>query len=49
MSPDCVMVRGKVPGPANYVLCGTHGHILDITSRTVIAHDLDEYKKQPRR
>lgn len=49
MAPDCEIVRGKVPGPANHALCGTHGHILDTTTRTVIAHDLDEYKKQPRR
>jgi outer membrane protein OmpA-like peptidoglycan-associated protein len=49
MAQDCEIVTGKVKGPANHVLCGTHGHILDITSRTVIAHDLDEYKKQPRR
>lgn len=49
MSPDCVTVRGQVPGPANYALCGTHGHILDTSTKTVIAHDLDEYKKQFRR
>jgi outer membrane protein OmpA-like peptidoglycan-associated protein len=49
MAADCEIVRGKVPGPANLALCGTHGHILDTTARTVIAHDLDEYKKQPRR
>ena len=49
MAPDCEIVRGKVPGPANHALCGTHGHILDTTARTVIAHDLDEYKRQPRR
>jgi hypothetical protein len=49
MALDCESVPGKVPGPANHVLCGTHGHILDTTARTVIAHDLDEYKKQFRR
>jgi hypothetical protein len=49
IAPDCEIVHGQVPGPANYVLCGTHGHILDMTSKTVIAHDLDEYKKQFRR
>jgi hypothetical protein len=49
MAPDCEIVRGKVPGPANHALCETHGHILDTTTRTVIKHDLDEYKKQPRR
>lgn len=49
MAADCEVVHGKVPGPANYVLCGTHGHILDTSTKRVIAHDLDEYKKQPRR
>jgi outer membrane protein OmpA-like peptidoglycan-associated protein len=49
MAPDCEIVLGQVPGPANHVLCGTHGHILDTTAKAVIAHDLDEYKKQPRR
>jgi hypothetical protein len=49
MAADCEVVHGKVPGPANYVLCGTHGHILDTSTNRVIAHDLDEYKKQPRR
>jgi outer membrane protein OmpA-like peptidoglycan-associated protein len=49
MSPDCDIVRGKAPGPPNHVLCGTHGHVLDINTRTVIAHDLDEYKRLPRR
>lgn len=49
MGPDCEIVRGKVPGPANHALCGTHGHILDTTAHTVIRHDLDEYKKQPPR
>jgi hypothetical protein len=46
MSPDCQIVRGKVSGPANHVLCGSHGHVLDLTTRTVIAHDLEEYKRR---
>jgi outer membrane protein OmpA-like peptidoglycan-associated protein len=45
MSPDCQIVRGKVPGPANHVRCGPHGHVLDVNTRTVIAHDLEEYRR----
>jgi hypothetical protein len=45
MQADCKVVRGKVPGPANHVLCGTHGHILDLGSKTIIAGSLEEYKK----
>jgi hypothetical protein len=45
MQGDCKVVRGKVPGPANHVLCGTHGHILDLGSKTIIAGSLEEYKK----
>jgi outer membrane protein OmpA-like peptidoglycan-associated protein len=45
MAPDCEIVVGQVQGPANHTLCGPHGHILDTTARTVIAHDLVEYKK----
>ena len=47
MSADCEIVRGKVPGPPNHTLCGTHGHIIDTDSKMVIAHNLDEYKKMP--
>ncbi|MEJ0046930.1 MAG: hypothetical protein WDN04_13050 [Rhodospirillales bacterium] len=46
MQPDCQIVRGKVPGPVNHVLCGTHQHILDTTAKTIIAKDLAEYKKK---
>ncbi len=49
MARDCEPVLGKVAGPANHVLCETHGHILDTSAKMVIAHDLDEYKKQFRR
>jgi outer membrane protein OmpA-like peptidoglycan-associated protein len=45
MAPDCDVVKGQVPGPPNHVLCGTHGHILDISAKMVIAHDLEEYKR----
>jgi len=44
MGPDCEIVHGKVPGPANHALCQTHEHVIDASSQTVIAHDLDEYK-----
>ena len=46
MSAACKIVRGKVPGPANHVLCATHGHVLDITAGTVIAKNLEQYKKR---
>jgi hypothetical protein len=49
MSPDCEIVRGKVAGPANHVLCRTHDHVIDASAKTVIAHDLDEYKAAFRR
>jgi hypothetical protein len=45
MGPDCEAVTGQVPGPANHVLCRTHDHILDTTAGTVIAHDLNEYRR----
>jgi len=45
MGPDCEAVSGQVPGPANHVLCRPHEHILDTTARTVIAHDLNEYRR----
>ena len=43
MTPDCKPVHGKVKGPANHLLCGTHGHILDITAKTIIAANIKEY------
>jgi hypothetical protein len=47
MGVDCEP-GGRVPGgPVNHVICRTHGHILDTSSRTVIAHDPEEYKKRP--
>lgn len=45
MSLDCEAVAGQVPGPANHVLCRPHDHILDLTTQTVIAHDLNEYRR----
>ena len=44
MAPDCEIVRGKVPGPKNHVLCKTHGHVMDTDERMVIAHSIEEYK-----
>jgi hypothetical protein len=45
MAPDCAAVHGKVPGPKNHVLCGTHYHVLDTDAQTVIAHSVEEYKQ----
>jgi hypothetical protein len=45
MGHDCKVVRGKVPGPKNIVLCGAHGHILDTDKKQIIAHSLREYLK----
>jgi hypothetical protein len=45
MLPDCKVVHGKVPGPSNHLLCATHGHVVDATAHTIIAHTLDEYIK----
>jgi len=45
MQPDCKPVRGKVPGPANHLLCDTHKHVLDVTAKVIIADSLEEYKK----
>ncbi len=44
MAPDCEIVRGKVPGPKNLVLCKTHGHVLDTDTQMVIAHSVEEFK-----
>jgi hypothetical protein len=44
-APDCQTVTGQVPGPANHMLCMTHGHVIDTTSWLVIAHNVDEYKR----
>lgn len=45
MAPDCKPVHGKVVGPDNHLLCATHGHVIDVKAKTVIANNLDEYKK----
>ena len=46
MQPGCKIVHGKVPGPANHVMCATHHHILDTKAHTIIAASLAEYLKQ---
>src|SRR5262249_21164737 len=43
MGKDCKPVRGKCPGPANHVLCGTHGHVLDTAIGMIIADSVDDY------
>ena len=45
MQPDCRPVRGKVPGPANHLLCSTHGHVLDVSAKSIIANSVAEYVK----
>jgi outer membrane protein OmpA-like peptidoglycan-associated protein len=45
MDADCEPGARVPGGPGNHFVCRTHDHILDTTSRTVIAHDLEEYKK----
>lgn len=44
VAPDCEIVHGKVPGPKNFVLCKTHGHVIDTDQQMVIAHTVDEFK-----
>jgi hypothetical protein len=44
MEDDCEFGGRVAGGPVNHVLCRTHGHVLDTTSRMVIAHDAGEYK-----
>ena len=46
MLPDCKPVKGKVPGPAEHLLCATHGHVLDVKQKTIIAVSLEQYKSQ---
>ena len=44
MQPDCVPVKGKVSGPDHHVLCKTHGHVLNLQSKMIIANSLAEYE-----
>ena len=45
MASDCKPVHGQVPGPAEHLLCQTHGHILDVKTGQIIAASLEEYKR----
>jgi hypothetical protein len=44
MLPDCKLIKGKVPGPAHHLLCATHGHVLDVKNKKIIALSLEQYK-----
>jgi len=44
MLPNCKPIQGKVPGPAHHLLCATHGHVLDVKNKTIIALSLEQYK-----
>jgi hypothetical protein len=49
MLADCSPERGKVPGPANHLLCRTHGHVVDIATKQVIAWSVNDYiRRHPR-
>jgi hypothetical protein len=46
MLEDCAAERGKLKGPAHHVLCSTHGHVLDIKAKKVIAYSTADYRKR---
>jgi hypothetical protein len=46
MEADCKPVHGYVPGPNNYLLCATHGHVVDTDQQTIIASSVAAYLKQ---
>lgn len=46
MLSDCVAERGKLQGPAQHVLCSTHGHVLDTKAKKVIAYSPADYRKR---
>jgi hypothetical protein len=40
-APDCKPVRGKMPkAPANIMLCGAHGHVLNMDTKEIVANTL---------
>ncbi len=43
MLPDCVPQPDRIAGPKEHVLCKTHGHVLDLKAKTIIAHTVAEY------
>jgi len=49
MSGDCEIDRKVPSGSGNHFLCRPHEHVIDTTSRMVIAHDLEEYRRSPPR
>jgi hypothetical protein len=40
---DCVPLPGHVKGPAEHQLCRTHGHVIDIKKRVVVAKSVADY------
>jgi len=49
MAADCKPVKGKVKGPIAHQLCATHGHVLDVDAKTIIAKDLKDYEAQQKK
>src|SRR5579864_3954127 len=46
LEADCKPEHGYVPGPKNYLLCATHGHVVDTDQGTIIAESVAAYLKQ---
>jgi len=46
MLPDCKPEPGKIAGPPEHQLCKTHGHVVNIQSKQIIAHDVADYDKR---
>lgn len=40
---DCKPQHGYVPGPANHLLCATHGHVIDTNQGMIIAESVATY------
>jgi len=49
MAADCKPVKGKVKGPLHHQLCATHGHVLDVNAKTIIAKDIKDYEAQQKK
>jgi hypothetical protein len=43
MQPDCVPDPGKIDGPKDHVLCKTHGHVLNLRTKMIIANTPAQY------
>jgi hypothetical protein len=39
-------VKGVVPGPAEHLLCKTHGHIINVKTGEIVATSLDDYERR---